>query len=507
MTDRLWQAVVDFAEHHDDRLLLDGVTRAQAEALPLADATAAALLAMYMTCHHEALRDRDPAILLDLDWPMQVLAAGVSQDVPEPVRALALTVARLVSPEAELRSALRELTAALIGDDPAALDAALVRAQHAARTPDLPARLEHQCWHRIAAGWARRYQATGRPSDLDDALAASERDMAIVPDADRAEAAATHARLLVERMRHGESVRDLEDLAEHSRDAGLEELAGPLRYARLAMFRRTGDPVHLDEVLRLGGDVLQDPSLTGEDHSMLGRRLQERYRRDRVAADVDAAVACGRQSVRLPHAGPVDLAGRLANLLDALALRADLGRDAGASDDADAFLDEALEVATVAIELLTRAPEPATGPPGVLAGLRGDFLVRRWQLTHARADLDAGIDQLIAAAEAAAAGGAPSAQYRQAAANALLRRFHRRRHAADLDAALRQLDLAGPAADPALRQAIGKAQDNPPRLFIPSDGSQGLPSPHALANLHAWNRGRPRTSGLLWVHTADGSAS
>jgi hypothetical protein len=28
-----------------------------------------------------------------------------------------------------------------------------------------------------------------------------------------------------------------------------------------------------------------------------------------------------------------------------------------------------------------------------------------------------------------------------------------------------------------------------------------MPSPHALANLHAWNAGEPRTSGLTWVHT------
>jgi hypothetical protein len=503
--DQLWQAVVEFVEHHDDRLVLAEATRARAASLPLGDAAAAALLAMYLTCRQEALRDRDPAVLPDLDWPMQVLAASVSGDVPEPLRTLARTVARLVSPEAELRSALRFLTAALAGDDAATLDAALGRARRAARTPELPAHLEHQCWHLIAAGWWRRYRATGRPSDLDDALDAIERDVAVARGTDRAEAAVSHTRLLAERVRRNGSLRDLRELAEHSRDAGIDELVGPLRYARLVMFRSTGDPVHLDEMIRLGGDLINDPSLTGEDHSVLCARLQERYRQSGAATDVDGAVACGRRSVQMPYAGPVELAHRLAHLLGALGLRADLGQDSGLLAEAHAFLDEAVEVASVAVEFLGGTPEPPAGPPGVLAGLRGEFLVRRWQLTHARSDLDTGIDQLIAAAGTATAGGAPAARHRQAAASALFERFHRRRKAADLDAALHQLDLAEPGADRALRHAICTARDHPPRLFVPSDAGQSLPSPHALTNLHAWNRGLPRTSGLAWVHTVDGA--
>jgi hypothetical protein len=494
--DRLTQAVVDFVEHHDDRLLLADATRAEAEALPLGDAAAACLLAMYMTCRQEAARDRDPSVLPDLDWPMQVLASSMSDEVPPSLRELALTVARLVSPEAELRSALRALAAALSADDdPQALDAALARARHAVRTPDLLPHLEHQAWYLIAAAWWRRYLADRHPSDLDDAVAASARDVAVAEEPDRAEAAVTHATLLAERVRLTAADRDIADLAELSRDADIPELAGALRDARLTMFRRTGEPDHLDELLRLGGaDLIADPSMSGDELSMLCRRLQERYQRGGSVADLDAAVSCGRRSVQMPYAGPIELAHRLANLFDALGLRASDGPERE-------FLDEAVEVADVAVEFLSRAAEPAGGPAGALAGWRGEFLVRRWQITHARGDLDAGIDQLIAAADAAQAGNAPAARHRRAAAEALMRRFRRRRHASDLDAAELQLRLAGPAADPVLRQAIVTARYHPPRLFVQPGDGEGMPSPHALANLHAWNAGEPRTSGLTWVHT------
>jgi hypothetical protein len=188
----------------------------------------------------------------------------------------------------------------------------------------------------------------------------------------------------------------------------------------------------------------------------------------------------------MPYAGPAELAQRLANLFGALTLRADDGRE-------QEYLDEAIEVVDVAVEFLSRA--------GDLPGLQGDFLVRRWQITHNRGDLDSGIEQLIAAADAASAGGAPEARYRQAAAEALMHRFRRRRNAADLDAAEQQLRLAGSAADPVLRQSIVAARHHPPKLYIQPGDGEGMPSPHALANLHAWNRGEPRTSGLAWVHT------
>ena len=495
--DRLRQAVVDFVEHHDDRLLLDDATRAEAEALPLGDAEAACLLAMYMTCHQEAMRDRDPSVLPDLEWPMQVLASSMSEEVPPSLRELALTVARLVSPEAELRSALRALATALAADDPGPLDAALTRAANAVRTPDLLPHLEHQSWYLIAAGWWRKYLAGGLASELDQALAASARDVAVAEGEDRREATVTHATLLAEAVRVGGAERDIRDLAELSRDVDSPELVGPLRDARLAMFRRTGDPDHLDEAIRLGGtDLIHDASLTGDDLSTLCLRLQERYRRDGLLADLDAAIACGRRSVQMSYDGPVDLAYRLANLFGALALRA-------ASGGASEFLDEAIEVADVAVEFLSRAPEPPAGPPGVLPGLRGDFMIRRWQITHERDDLDTGIDELTAAADAADAGGAPEARHRQAVAEALMHRFRRRRDAADLDAAERQLRLAGSAADPVLRQSIVAARHHPPKLFVQPGDGEGMPSPHALANLHAWNRGEPRTSGLTWVHTHD----
>jgi tetratricopeptide (TPR) repeat protein len=153
----------------------------------------------------------------------------------------------------------------------------------------------------------------------------------------------------------------------------------------------------------------------------------------------------------------------------------------------------------------------------VLMGARGEVLIRRWQLTLARADLDDGIDSLIISADRDGPASVMAAYHRKSAATALMRRFRRRRRAGDLDEAERQLQAAehvlvesDPEAHDELTRTIASIRshrDDPPFSIIHMDvleaDREGLSSPHGLANLDAWNRGAPRTSGLTWVHTTD----
>jgi hypothetical protein len=157
----------------------------------------------------------------------------------------------------------------------------------------------------------------------------------------------------------------------------------------------------------------------------------------------------------------------------------------------------------------------------VLKGIRGEILIRRWQLTLARADLDNGINSLIRSADLdidpEGRASVMAAYHRKSAATALTRRFRRRRRAEDLDEAERQLQAAeqvlaksDPEAHKELTQMIASIRahrDNPPFAIVHSDileaDREGLASPHGMTNLNAWNRGEPRSSGLTWVHTKD----
>lgn len=157
----------------------------------------------------------------------------------------------------------------------------------------------------------------------------------------------------------------------------------------------------------------------------------------------------------------------------------------------------------------------------MLIGTRGEFLIRRWQLTLARADLDDAIASLIRSADLDSADdGHPSvmaALHRRSAATALMRRFRRRRNAVDLDEAERLLLLAEPVfaeLEPdalpeltAMLASIRNGRERPPLVISQMDvlevGREDLTSPYAMANVQAWNRGEPRRSGLTWVHTDD----
>lgn len=181
-----------------------------------------------------------------------------------------------------------------------------------------------------------------------------------------------------------------------------------------------------------------------------------------------------------------------------------------------------LQLVESAIGVLDHAKRMSAEPrSAMLIGTRSEFLIRRWQLTLARADLDEAIAGFIRSADLASADDEPTnvmaALHRRSATTALIRRFRRRRNAADLDEAERQLLLAEPvfakhkpdahAELTATLADIRATREHPPFVISHTDvleaSREDLTSPYALANVQAWNCGEPRTSGLTWVHTDD----
>jgi tetratricopeptide (TPR) repeat protein len=186
---------------------------------------------------------------------------------------------------------------------------------------------------------------------------------------------------------------------------------------------------------------------------------------------------------------------------------------AGATTRDLALIDSALDVLREAAELGGESRR------AMYRGLRGECLIRRWQITKAWAELDTAIDLLIEASEAeddrALAG-----QHGKAAATALVRRFRRRRRAEDLAEAERLLERAVTLVPPSetelhdemrsLARYIHGATTAPPLLLNQSDlgeaDREDLSSPYDLSNQLAWNEGKPRFSGLTWVHTREDEA-
>ncbi len=173
------------------------------------------------------------------------------------------------------------------------------------------------------------------------------------------------------------------------------------------------------------------------------------------------------------------------------------------------LLDRGLDL-LAEVELRSRPTQNA-----MLQGLRGEFLIRRWQISAVRADLDTAIDLLIRAGRDTrdAESRQLAAKHLHDAAIALGRRFRRRRRIADVDNALLQLEQAidlvadRPTEDLAAMESLLKSlravRAEPPQMIVHADireaGREGLSSSHGVANLIAWNAGTPRFSGLEWV--------
>jgi hypothetical protein len=151
-------------------------------------------------------------------------------------------------------------------------------------------------------------------------------------------------------------------------------------------------------------------------------------------------------------------------------------------------------------------------------GLRAEYLIRRWEVTKGRADIDTAIRLLVDAAADPSETDHNRGLLGQHAARALVRRFRHRRRAEDLRAARNQLEQAMmlmPASEMelheemrGLRRYIDAFTAKPPFLVVlghvDEADREDLSSPHG--NLSAFNEGSPRFSGLTWVHTREDGA-
>ena len=279
-------------------------------------------------------------------------------------------------------------------------------------------------------------------------------------------------------------------------DPGLGELRASLLVALTIRFSRFGDETALDQaldVLRRGG---LDPS-PGWMQSLRGLI-------DALAQRVERGGTDRHRQIR---------DGLLVLYEKGLMLVSTQMMGAGAAAGDLALVDGALDVLGEAAELGGESRRP------MYRGLRGECLIRRWQITKARADLDTAIDLLIEASEAEG-DRALAGQHAKAAATALVRRFRRRRHAEDLADAERHLQRAAtliPASETELHDEIRSlaryargATATPPFLINQADlgeaDREDLSSPYDLSNQLAWNEGKPRFSGLTWVHTRENEA-
>ncbi len=153
----------------------------------------------------------------------------------------------------------------------------------------------------------------------------------------------------------------------------------------------------------------------------------------------------------------------------------------------------------------------------MIQGMRGEFLIRRWQISTVRTDLDTAINLLISAGRDTRTVGSRllAAKHLHDAAVALVRRFRRRRKIADIDQAIKQLERAVAlvvdrstedfAEIENLLSSLCEVRNNPPMMIVQMDvdevDREDITSPHSLANMQAWNNGTNMFSGLKWEHS------
>jgi hypothetical protein len=346
--------------------------------------------------------------------------------------------------------------------------------------------------------------ATGSPEVFDEAVAVAERAVQLFHVTSRVPA--LHAANLVTALRSRSQgtgrQADLDraiswgqralDIGPPGDPEGLGRLQASLVAALTLRFRQSGDDAALDQALALLQHGRLDPSpdlletlggLIGALGERLGGRAADRYRRVR-----DALLTQYEQGLTLVTAQMMEDAAQ--------------ARDLVPLDSAIGLINEGARLGGA-----TRRP--------LYVGLGGEVLIRRWQITLARPDLDTAIDLLIEASSSET-DEELAGQHAKLAGQALMWRFRRRRRADDLAAAERQLRRAAaltPAREKethdelrALSRAIRDVTTTPPPVSRPGVAEadrEDLSSPHALANQQAWNEGRPRTSGLTWLRTRE----
>ena len=209
----------------------------------------------------------------------------------------------------------------------------------------------------------------------------------------------------------------------------LANQAAPAASELLQLTQRSGDLELLSATADLWQRIL---TATPADHpdragrlSNLGVALQTRFGRTGAAADLDAAIAAGRQAV---DATPADHPGRAVPVQPRHRAAVRFGRTGAGRGPRRRHRHRPAGRATA-----TPADHPDRA--GRLSNL-GTALQTRFERTGATADLDAAIDRLPEAVDATPADHPDRGMYLSNLGTALQTRFDRTGAAADLDAAI-----------------------------------------------------------------------
>ncbi|HEV2377466.1 MAG TPA: CHAT domain-containing protein [Streptosporangiaceae bacterium] len=282
--------------------------------------------------------------------------------------------------------------------DPVHLDNAVALLQQtlAAVPGDYPGRPIYLA--NLSSTLQKRYEATGAAADLDDAISLSHQALGLTSEADPERpgrlsrlASALHLRF----DRRG-TLADLDE-ALHLHRLAATTVSGnhPDRAAILSglanalqmSYQHSGELATLDEAIRLHEQIAE---LTPHDNpnwagylSNLAAALEQRHEATGDASDADRVITLLEQGLQAVPAGHPLRQGLLTNLAFVLQNRHRRGRQADT-------LDEAIRAGTEAVQLLPPGhPETATGLSSLGLALHARFLQ-----TQDRADREAALNAL-----------------------------------------------------------------------------------------------------------------
>ena len=286
----------------------------------------------------------------------------------------------------------------------------------------------------------KRCLQTKAPTEKDDALAAVQQALSVMPTAhpDRPELLANRSVLLSARQARTHDPGDLAAALAATREALAGKAAGAVQRALvqtdlgsllLARFQFAGDPDDLAQALAATQDALtQFPSDNADrflTQANVGSILIERFRSAGDVADLDEALAILRNFRDLQGDAPEVQPIVLSNLAVALAVHFDVVGDT-------AELDEAVAAATTAVALAR------DDSPTLINALDSVSLALMTRFDHAGDQAD--LDGAIAAGRQAAANAPPQSPIWRSIVSklsiTLRRRFERSGNLADIETAV-----------------------------------------------------------------------
>jgi len=195
----------------------------------------------------------------------------------------------------------------------------------------------------LGTGWTERFRITGRIADLDNAVTAHRRALALGGPgaADRAGHQANYSGALLARYENTGSVADLDEAVAAARAATQTARTEAARAGAGGGRRRSAWP---DEAGQDRTLALRHAIRTSE--SALAAALLRRYLYGRAQADLDEAIVAGRASVTTAAAGDPARPGLQANLANLLLERFTRGWQLADLTDAVAIAQAAAEAAT-----------------------------------------------------------------------------------------------------------------------------------------------------------------